>query len=216
MVRQADAQTDGLTDRWTDRQMDGYSLVPRPHPPGERVWLHNPEFLGLAEVPKPCNCRCKNAKWFALKHESHHHTIAILAMAESHTCIFAVASARQIVNVKQRRNLNPPGLPTKLFKASSASSSTLHSQKYSDVCQKDFQKLEKALMAYNTYQAILLEMKLVIGVVEGVDDSMSESDMSIAGGTESSSLSGVSKLPEGEASPSAVPDRRTAVVTLGR
>ena len=42
----------------------------------------------------------------------------------------------------------------------------------------------------------------------GVDDSMSESDMSIGGGTESSSLSGVSKLPEGEASPSAVPDQR--------
>ena len=89
------------------------------------------------------------------------------------------------------------------------------------MCQKDFQKLEKALTAYTTYQAILLEMKSAIGVVEGVDDSiyddsMSESDMSIGGGTESSSLSGVSKLPEGEASPSAVPDRRTAVVTLGR
>ena len=35
---------------------------PPPPPPGERVWLHKPEFLSLAEVPKPCNCRCKNAK----------------------------------------------------------------------------------------------------------------------------------------------------------
>ena len=64
-------------------------------------------------------------------------------------------------------------------------------------------------------------MKSAIGVVidvstEGVDDSMSESDISIGGGTESSSLSGVSKLPEGEASPSAEPDQTTAVITLGR
>ena len=54
--------------------------------------------------------------------------------------------------------------------------------------QKDFQKLEKALMVYNTYQAIFLEIKSAIGVVEGVDNSMSESDMSIGGGTESFSL----------------------------
>jgi len=88
------------------------------------------------------------------------------------------------------------------------------------VCQKDFQ--QKALNARNSYQSIVREMKSAIGVVidvstEGVDGSMSESDMSaIGGGTGSSSLSGVSKLPEGEASPSAEPDQTTAVITLGR
>jgi len=34
------------------------SLVPRLHPEGERVQLHKPV---LAEVLKPCNCKCKNA-----------------------------------------------------------------------------------------------------------------------------------------------------------
>ena len=156
--------------------------MPRPHPPGERVWLHKPEFLGLAEVPKPCNCRCKNAKWFALKHESHHHTIAILAMyllwhLQDRYCKCETAQKTQ-----------PPGLPTKLFEASSASSSTLHSQKYSPIwttmCAR--RTSEKALMAYNTYQAILRERH--------VDRRRHK---------ESSNLSGVSKLPEGEASPSA-------------
>jgi len=36
------------------------SLMPRPHPRGERVWLQA-RFLELAEVLKPCNCKCKNA-----------------------------------------------------------------------------------------------------------------------------------------------------------
>ena len=90
------------------------------------------------------------------------------------------------------------------------------------VCKKDFQLLVKAMKARNTYQAIVREMKLAIGVTidvstKGIDDSLSESSMSI-GDTESSSLSGISKLPEGEASPSVTSEaeRTTAVFTLGR
>ena len=33
------------------------------HPQWERVWLHKPRFLGLAEALKPCNCKCKNVNW---------------------------------------------------------------------------------------------------------------------------------------------------------
>ena len=45
------------------------SLVPRPHPQGERVWCHKPE-LGLVEVLR--SCEHKNAN---LKNESHHSII---------------------------------------------------------------------------------------------------------------------------------------------
>ena len=87
------------------------------------------------------------------------------------------------------------------------------------VCKKDFQLLEKAMKAHSTYQAIVREMKLAIGVAidvstKEIDDSLSESNMSI-GDTESSSLSGISRLPDGDTSPSAA-DRTTAVFTLRR
>ena len=38
-----------------------HSPMSRPHPQGERVWLHK----SLAETLKPCNCKCKNANCFS-------------------------------------------------------------------------------------------------------------------------------------------------------
>jgi len=183
--------------------------MPRPHPQGERVWLHKPDFLGLAEVLKPCNCRCKNAKCYVLKHESH-HIVRAIAVAESRTCV-PCSICKTSVSVKQRRKLNPcrpENEEVRRFFADFVDPSFKRIPPDADyyVCQKDFQQLGKALNACNSYQAIVREMKLGIGVVidvstEGVDDSMSERDMSIGGGTESSSLSGISKLPKGKASP---------------
>jgi len=175
-------------------------------------------------VLKPCNCRCKNAKCYVLKHESH-HIVRAMAVAESRTCV-PCSICKTSVSVKQRRKLNPcrpENEEVRRFFADFVDPSFKRIPPDADyyVCQKDFQQLVKALNARNSYQSIVREMKSAIGVVidvstEGVDDSMSESDISIGGGTGSSSLSGVSKLPEGEASPSAEPDQTTAVITLGR
>ena len=182
------------------------------------------EFLGVAEVLKPCNSRCKNAKWLVLKHESH-HTVRAMVVAKSRTCV-RCSICKTSVSVKQHRKLNPCRPENEevwRFFADFVDPSFKRIPPDADyyVCQKDFQQLGKALNACNSYQAIVREMKLAIGVVidvsiEGVDNGMSENDMSIGGGTESFSLSGVFKLPKGEASPSAEPDQTTAAITLRR
>jgi len=148
-----------------------------------------------------------------------------MVVAKSRTCV-RCSICKTSVSVKQRRNLNPCRPENEevwRFFADFVDPSSKRIPPDADyyVCQKDFKQLGKALNACNSYQAIVREMKLGIGVVidvstEGVDDSMSERDMSIGGGTESSSLSGISKLPKGKASPSAEPDQTTAVITLGR
>jgi len=63
------------------------------------------QILGRSEVLKPCNSRCKNAKWLVLKHESD-HTVQAMVVAESRTCVHC-SICKISVSVKQRRKLNP-------------------------------------------------------------------------------------------------------------
>ena len=175
------------------------------------------QILGPAEVPKPPNCRCKNANWFVLKNESHHNE-----QYNGGSCICCSICNSDIVAVKQCRLLNPCKPSNEDIRSFYGNfvNATFKSVRPDDdyyVCKKDFQLLEKAMKARNTYQAIVCEMKLAIGVTIDVStkeiyDSLSKSNMSI-GDMESSSLSAISKLPEGEASPSVTnePNRTTAV-----